>query len=96
MTSFRIYDHESDEELLPEKESGEIKGFGYSSPEEALNAYQEQFGEVETFYEEEQIRIQELERIGWVDLQNLPSRREIIERAEAEAFQQLEEEIDEN
>jgi hypothetical protein len=31
-----------------------------------------------------------------VDLQNLPSRREIIERAEAEAFQQLEEEIDEN
>jgi hypothetical protein len=49
MTSFRIYDHESDEELLPEKESGEIKGFGYSSPEEALNAYQEQVGEVETF-----------------------------------------------
>jgi hypothetical protein len=94
MTSYRIYDHESDEKLLPEEESGEVEGFGYSTPEEALNAYQEHFEE--PFYEENQIRIQELERIGWVDLQNLPSRREIIERAEAEAFQQLEEEIDEN
>ena len=95
MPSFRIYDHEHNKELLPEEDSRD-EVYGYSTPEEALAAYREHFGALENFYQEDKIRIQELERIGWLDIQNLPSRREMIERAEAEAFQQLEEEIDEN
>lgn len=96
MSSFRIYDHDRDEELLPERDNREIKGFGYSTPEDALEAYTRVYEDLDAFYTREQVSIQELERIGWIDMQKLPSRREMIERAETEAFQQLEEEIDKN
>jgi hypothetical protein len=50
--------------FLPEQDSEETEDSRYSTPVEALKAYQEEIVPLENFYQNEQIKIQELEKIG--------------------------------
>ncbi|EGQ43714.1 MAG: hypothetical protein J07AB43_17050 [Candidatus Nanosalina sp. J07AB43] len=94
MAIYAIYDFDEGEEVLPEQSHKR-----YSNVVEAIDAYNEEFDDLDKLYDDsESIKVAEFDihegtEVGWVAIEPLPSRGEIWDDVRSEDSQDLRDDL---